>query len=108
MNYIVFEAGNKEYKLKLNTGATVALEKRLGCNPISIFGNGDEIPTITTMVSILHASLQAYNHGITLEDAYTIFDNWLDDGNAMTDFFKIIIDIYKVSGLMRNGDEKNA
>lgn len=111
MLYIDFEAGNKAYKLRLTTGATVALEKQLGCNPISIFGNGDTIPTVTTMVKVLHASLQAYQHNITLEDAYSIFDEWLEDGHTMTDFFSIIIDIFKASGLMRNGKEtevKNA
>ena len=69
MNYIDFEAGNKAYRLRLTTRALVALEKQIGCNPLAIFGNGDSIPTITVMVAILHASLQAYNHGITMDDA---------------------------------------
>lgn len=106
MLYIDFEAGNKAYKLRLTTSATVALEKQLGCNPISIFGNGDTIPTVTTMVRILHASMQSYQHNISLEDAYNIFDEWLADGHTMTDFFQIIIDIFKASGLMRNGTSK--
>lgn len=110
MMYIDFEAGNKAYKLRLTTGATVALEKRLGCNPIAIFGDGNTIPTVTTMVGVLHASLQAYQHNITMEDAYNIFDEWLEDGHSMTDFFTVIIDVFKASGLMRNGkdaEEKN-
>ena len=74
MNYVDFTAGNKEYKLRLGTREIVVLEKQLGCNPLTIFGNGDTIPTITTMVQILHASLQQLNHGITLNDAYDIFD----------------------------------
>ena len=113
MMYIDFVAGNKEYKLRLTTGATVALEKQLGCNPISIFGNGDTIPTITTMVKVLHASLQAYQHNITMEDAYNIFDEWLNEGHVMTDFLTVIVDIFKASGLMCDNrkeiiDEKNA
>lgn len=106
MMYVDFTAGNKEYKLRLTTRATITLEKTLGCNPLSIFGNGDTIPTVTTMVTILHASMQNMNHGITLLDAYNIFDEWLEDGNTVTDFLPIIIDIYKVSGLIRV-DEKN-
>lgn len=58
MVYVDFTAGNKDYKLRLNTRNTVALEKALGCNPLAIFGNGEEIPTITTMVNILFYSLQ--------------------------------------------------
>lgn len=54
MMYYDFEAGNKAYKLRLNTRNIVALEKALGTNPIGIFGAGDRIPTITEMVNILH------------------------------------------------------
>lgn len=100
MNYIDFEAGNKTYKLRLNTRNTVALEKQLGCNPLNIFGNGETIPSITQMVAILHASLQQYNHGISLNDAYDIFDDYIADDHATTDFIVVILDIYKVSGLI--------
>ena len=100
MMYYDFKAGNKEYKLRLSTRAIVALEKTIGCNPLMIFGNGDTVPTITVMVAILHASLQQMNHGITLNDAYDIFDEYLADGNAPTDFIQVILDIYQVSGLI--------
>lgn len=100
MNYIDFSAGNKDYKLRLNTRNVIGLEKQLGCNPLAIFGNGESIPTITTMVIILHAALQQYNHGISLNDAYDIFDAWLEDGNSTIDFVKIILEIYKASGIV--------
>ena len=106
MMYIDFNAGNKEYKLRLNTRDVIQLEKQLGCNPLAIFGNGETIPTITTMVQILHASMRSFNHSISLDDAYNIFDEWLEDGHTMTDFIAIIIDIYKVSGLIKD-DKKN-
>lgn len=107
MNYIEFSAGNKDYKLRLNTRNTVMLEKQLGCNPLSIFGDGETIPTITIMVAILHASLQQYNHSINLNDAYDIFDTWLDEGHATTDFIPIILDIYKASGIIPKEEVKD-
>lgn len=106
MNYIDFTAGGKEYKLRLNTRNTILLEKQLECNPLSIFGAGDVIPTVTTMVAILHASLQQYNHGITLNDAYDIFDAWLDEGHASTDFIPLILEIYKASGIIPKDKEE--
>ena len=105
MMYVDFTAGNKEYKLRLNIRNTVALEKQLGCNPLMIFNDGDTIPTITTMVSVLHAALQQYNHGITLNDAYNIFEEWLNDGHTVVDFLPIIIDVYKVSGIIKQDEE---
>ena len=105
MMYYDFTAGGKEYKLRLNTRAVVLLEKQLGCNPLAIFGSGDTIPTITTMVNILHASLQQYNHGITLNDAYDVFDAWLADGHSAVDFVGVILEIYKTSGIIRVDDQ---
>ena len=103
--FVDFTAGNKQYKLRLSIRSTVALEKQLGVNPLMIFGDGDTIPTITTMVNILHASLQQYNHGISLNDAYGIFEDWLNDGNSVVDFLPIIIDVYKVSGIIKQDEE---
>lgn len=109
MMYVDFTADNKDYKLRLSTRNVVALEKQLGCNPLGIFGNGDTIPTVTQMVNVLYASLQQLNHGVSLNDAYDIFDAYLDDGHSATDFIQIILEIYKVSGLIKSGDvgEKN-
>lgn len=102
MNYVDFTAGNKEYKLRLATRNVVTLERQLGCNPLMIFGAGDKIPTITNMVQILHAALQQYQHNITLDNAYDIFDEYLGDGHIPTDFIAVIIEIYKASGIMKN------
>ena len=108
-----FEAGNKAYKLRLNTRNTVMLEKALGKNPLAIFGTGETIPTVTEMAQVLFASLQQYHHGITLNDAFDIFDQYLDEGHAITDFIPVILEIYKVSGIIRSdskveeGAEKN-
>jgi hypothetical protein len=106
--YLDFEVGNKVYKLRLNTRNTIALEKALGCNPLAIFGNGDSLPTVSQMVNILWASLQQYEHGISLNDAYDIFDAYLET-HVMTDFLNVIVEVYKVSGLIPNGSniEKN-
>lgn len=106
MLYVDFNAGNKAYQLRLTTRNVIALEKQLNCNPLAIFGDGSTIPTVTTMVTILWASMQQYQHGISINDAYTIFDEYLADGNSMTDFIKVILEIYKVSGII--GTEENA
>lgn len=105
MLYVDFTAGEKNYKLRLNTRNVIMLEKTLGKNPLAIFGNGDTLPTITEMVAVLYASLQQLQHGITLDQAYDIFDAYLADGHNSTEFITVIIDIYKVSGLIANGDE---
>ena len=108
MNYVDFWAGGKEYKLRLTTRAIVQLEKQIGRNPLMIFGNGEEIPTITNMVNVLYFSLQSLQNGITLNDAYDIYDTYIADGHTTTDFIKVIIDIYRASGIIPTEEaEKN-
>ncbi|MBO5843470.1 MAG: hypothetical protein J6Q96_01220 [Bacteroidales bacterium] len=105
--YVDFKAGEKDYKLRLSTRNIVALEKAIGMNPLSIFGKGEEIPSVTTMVMILWQSMQKFQHGISLEDAYGIFDDYLLN-HSMTDFISVILEIYKVSGIISNDNsEKN-
>ena len=106
MMYVDFTAGGKDYKLRLNTRNIIALEKQIGMSPLAIF-DGETFPTITTMVCILWASLQQLNHGITLNDAYDIFDAYLEDGHDVMEFYLVILEIYKVSGLMKDNNEKN-
>ena len=101
MMYYEFNAGSKEYKLRLNTRNVVELEKKLGCNPIMVFGiAGDSVPTVSVMVTILHASLQSFHHGIKLDDAFDIFDAYIADGHTAVEFIKEIMEIYKVSGII--------
>lgn len=113
MMYYEFSAGNESYKLRLNTRNIVALEKQIGCNPLAIFGFDPEVPRVPTvyeMVNILHCSLQHFHHGITLDKAYDIFDEYIADGHSPSDFLPVIIEIYVVSGLTpktEGNNEKN-
>ena len=108
MMYYTFTVGGNDYKLRLSTRNIVALEKKIGCNPLMIFGNGDRVPSVTDMVAILSCSLEQYNHGLSINDAYDIFDKWLEEGNTTTDFIPVILEIYKVSGIIREEQsEKN-
>lgn len=97
--------GDKVYNLRLSTRNVVMLEKKIGINPILIFGNGDRIPTITEMVQILEYSLSNNGKMVSENEAYNLFDKWLEDGNAVTDFIPVIVEIYKVSGLIKDEDD---
>ena len=109
MQYVDFEAGGNAYQLRLNTRNTVALEKLLGKNPVmAVFGNGEELPTVTSMVQVLHMALQERHHGMSLEKTYDIFDAYLADGHTPMDFINVVLDVYKTAGLLSGGgDQKN-
>ena len=113
MNFVNFEAGEKTYKLKMSITDVINLEKKIGCNPMGIFGldeNNPQMPTVTDMVAILCHSMQKYEHGITMREAAEIFENWLEDGHQIGEFVPIIFDIFKVSGIIKgemSNNEKN-
>ena len=77
MLYYELTVGEETYKLRLSTRNIIELEKKIGCNPLSIFGDGNTIPTVFTMVAVLHTSLLQYQHGITFNDAADIFDKFI-------------------------------
>lgn len=91
---------SKEYELSLRIKEVVLLEKYLGMGVLQIFGaQGERIPTVTEMIGIFHYSLQRFNHGITMTDSQNLFSKWLQEGNTVTDFISVIVDIFRECGL---------
>lgn len=106
MMYTTLTVNNKELKLRLNARACVELEKKLGCSPVQLLidmANGDEMsmPKLETLIVILHASLQAYEHGYDLNRTYELYDEYVDNGGSLMELFPIIMEIFKVSGFFK-------
>ena len=111
MNYITFETGSEVYKLRLNTRNLITLEKLLGGNPLIVltgYLSQNEIPPMEVMMNIFYSSLLAYQDNITLDKAYDIFDEWLDNGHIIAEFIDVIVEIYSKAGLFQKEvEEKN-
>lgn len=93
----------REFKLRLDAFRVMQLEKALGGrSPLSIFAGASEqnIPQLGDLLLALHAALQPYQKGLKLEDAYKIYDDFIDEGHTIVDFIPVIIEVYKVSGLI--------
>lgn len=113
MLYHTFTVGGKEYKGRLSAKNCVELEKKLGTNPLNIFmeiAQKGQMPNIETIVVMLHASLQQFNHGMSLDDTYALYDEFVDEGKTLMDLIPILLEIFKVSGLMPEEEKepKNA
>ena len=100
--YTVFKAGEHTYKLRLTTQGVISLEKALGYNPLQMFMGIDEdiLPKFSDMIMVLHQMLQTYEHGISREDAYNIFDEFIADGNTMWDLIPILIEAFQEAGFL--------
>lgn len=93
----------------MGTKEKIQLEKALGCSPLNfIFGmmggatNEQEIdfakmqvPTMPVMVTILHASAQKLNAGVTMDKMMDLIDTWLeqDEENSVISLFSVVMEV---------------
>ena len=100
MLFHIIKIGDTEYKCKINTNGLVSLERRLKGNPLNIFMTiGDEnftLPKIEDLLIIFHESLTTYQHGISMDDVYDIFDKYIEDGKTIVDFINEIVEIFNL------------
>lgn len=113
MLYTVINIGGIDYKARLTAKSCVDVEKKLGTNPLNVLGDiatSGKMPKLETLMIILHASLQAYQHNITLDKTYEIYDEFINEGNTLMELVPIIMDIFKVSGFFKEEEQeaKNA
>ena len=105
--YVEMTAGARTYKLELTTRSIVQLEKDLGYNPLQMFMGIDEdvLPKLGDMIMVLHRAIQRYSHGITLENTYDIFDDFVRDGHTTWDLVPILINVFIEAGFLPKGEE---
>ena len=104
----------ESYKLRLTTKGSVMLEKSLGYNPITMLIKIDDgiMPTLSDVLIILHAMLQPYNHGMSLDKVYDLYDDYVAEGHNLFDLIPVFVEVFKESGYLSKagdteGNEKN-
>ena len=97
-----FKVGEEEYKARLTAKACVELEKTLGENPLNVFTSltGNELPSLNTLLTILKYSLTELNHSLTMNDVYSLYDKYCDNGGNIASLIEFILDVLKVSGFI--------
>lgn len=103
MLYSEFEVNGKEYKLRLGARDIVKLEKKLGGNPMNIFmavENGD-LPRLEAIILILQASMTKYHSGMSVDDVYDLYDEYMAEGGTYMEMIPVLLDIFKVSGFFK-------
>ena len=108
MLYTTLVISGKEYKLRLNAKSCVALEKRIGSNPLNIFMGvaNDVLPSLEVLLICLHQSLTEYQHGITMDDVYDIYDKYCTEENgSMITLIQVLLDVFKNAGFLPKDEE---
>lgn len=107
--YTIFEVKNKQYELNFRMRDIEKFEKIRKHNPLDMLMNIDngQMPTYSDMVVLLAISLEKFNHGIDLEKAKDLFDDWCEDGHAITDFINVIVELFQSAGLIKKTADEN-
>lgn len=102
MLFSVLKVKDKEYKLRLPMKGLINLEKRLGFNPINVLNtnSSDGIPSFEGMMVVIQEALQAYQHGSTLDDAYNLYDEYIENDGTFQGFVLEFMKIFTTCGLM--------
>ena len=96
--YTLWNVGDEEYKLKLNTATICKLENEFKTNLLNIIMGGN-IPPLYIMMKVIHGAMLPYQHGIKESDVFTIFDQYCEEGGSQTSLLTdVFIPIYQVSG----------
>ena len=109
--FVELKIKDEAYKLRLTTKGSVALEKALGYNPITMLIRIDDgfMPTLSDVLTILHAMLQPYNHGMTMDKVYDLYDRFIEDGHNLFDLIPLFVEVFQESGyLSKNIDNGEA
>lgn len=103
MQYKILKVGDEELKLRLRVRDCVDLEMKLGESPLNTLMRleGGKAPSLGFIITTLHHSLQALEHGYNLEKTYDLYDKYIDKGGDMMEMFEILTDVFEVSGFFK-------
>ena len=125
--YKILTVGEKEYKLKLNTNATILIEDKLGENILNeVLGlqsvaskavdskgnlkadsmNKMPIPSVKYCVTIIWGALQKYQHGMTFAKTCDLIDEYIEEGKTQIDLFGEVMELLTESGILGTPEAK--
>lgn len=94
--YYIWKIGDRELKLKLTTKNIFDLENEYGKNLMYLL---NDIPTLETMLTIITKATEKFNHGITKEDVFEMYDDFVDEGHTQAELFAtVVMGVFGASG----------
>jgi len=102
MLYTEITIGGNDYKLRLDARNCVAVEKKIGKNPLAILFamNNGELPKVGEVIAILQGSLQKYHKDINEEKTFDLYEQMLAEGKDYTSIIGLITEVFQCSGLV--------
>ena len=97
------------YKLRLSLLDVVQLERLLGESPLDTLQHAIQMGgyniSLEKLIYIFHASLQINDKHYTVDDAYDIFDTYLEEVGDVTSFLYVLVRLFTDMGFL--GDDSD-
>lgn len=101
--FAYWKVAGENLKLKLTTPATLELEKKYRKNLISLIGDEDNIPPLTTMLQVIHAAAEPWKHGMKMKHITDYYEKYLQEGGTQLNLYvDVYMKIFMVSGFFSN------
>ena len=89
--YVPWVVDGTEYRLKLTTSAIVKLENKYGQNVLSIVSPEEGLPPIGALLTVIQASMEKFEHGLSFSIVTDIYDKYVEAGGDMTTLMNDVI-----------------
>ena len=110
MLYTELTVKDKTYRLRLTTMGVMALEDKLGRNPVEIFMelSDGKLPKVREIVYILQQALQPYHNGFSVEKAAELIDTCAEEGMSIYDLMtNTVMELFRNAGLLGNESDES-
>lgn len=105
--FVIWKVGNEEYKLKLQSASICEAEESMGSSLIAFIGSEIGMPKLKDMLTITHFAMKNWNHNMKLEDVYSLYDTYIEEGGSQLKFYtEIFMMIFQVSGFFSQAQSK--
>ena len=80
----------------MTVGAITKLEEQFKTNLINVL---DGVPALKIMLTVTHAAMQKFHHGVKYKEVEELFEKYIDGGGSQTEFLTdVFMPIYQASG----------
>lgn len=110
MLFTELKVKNKKYKLRLNTRATILLEKKMKKNPLEVMYGITQgmMPTLEEVMDILYHSLIPYHETSfeTIDSVYDFYDKYIENGGSLEEILEVLLEVINACGYFKKVDDK--
>ena len=96
--FAIWSVGGEDYKLKLKTDEICKLEDKYKTNILILVTNSG-IPPLAVMLTLIHAAMKPWQHGVKIKDVQNLFDKYIAEGGSQSKLLMdVIMPVMTVSG----------